>query len=96
MEKLIKVLFVSALMVNTGRLSPPLIYNSKEPLPCCAVSSTLKCYNCGYRIVNGGEAEPLPEGDLSYCSDFATPTDIVKNCTAPSDCCASMKEEMIK
>jgi len=74
MENLMKVLFVSALMINT-------------------VYSTLQCYNCGYRILNGGEPEPLPEGDSKYCSDFADPTDIVTEC---SDCCGSMKEEIIR
>ena len=32
--------------------------------------------------------------DLAYCNDFATPEDIVTDCTAPGDCCASMKEEI--
>merc|ERR1711910_285753 len=40
---------------------------------------SLQCYNCGYRKVNGGEAEELPE--MTYCNDFAKPTDIVENCT---------------
>merc|ERR1711910_84844 len=53
---------------------------------------SLQCYNCGYRKVNGGEAEELPE--MTYCNDFAKPTDIVVNCTQPGDCCASMKEEI--
>merc|ERR1712241_924420 len=60
------------------------------------VSSTLQCYNCGYRTLNGGEPEPLPEGDYAYCSDFANPPDIVTNCTQPSDCCASMKERITR
>jgi len=54
--------------------------------------SSLKCYNCGYRIIDGGEAQSMP--DLAYCNDFATPEDIVTDCTAPGDCCASMKEEI--
>ena len=54
--------------------------------------SGLKCYNCGYRIVDGGEPQSMP--DLDYCNDFATPEDIVADCTAPGDCCASMKEEI--
>ena len=31
---------------------------------------------------------------MTYCNDFAKPTDIVVNCTQPGDCCASMKEEI--
>ena len=57
-------------------------------------ASSLQCYNCAYRILNGGEPEPLPEGD--YCNDFANPTDILTKCTQPSDCCASTKEEIIR
>merc|ERR1712064_6547 len=55
----------------------------------CTVES-LQCYNCGYRKVNGGDPEDLPE--MTYCNNFAKPTDIVTNCTQPGDCCASMKE----
>ena len=55
-----------------------------------------QCYNCGYRILNGGEPEALPEGDLKYCSDFANPNDIVTDCSQPSDCCASMKELIVR
>ena len=53
--------------------------------------SSLQCFYCGYRKIDGGEEELLP--DLPYCNDFLQTTDILVNCTLPGDCCASTKEE---
>ena len=64
--------------------------------PALSAVYATQCYNCGYRILNGGEPEALPEGDLKYCSDFANPNDIVTDCSQPSDCCASMKELIVR
>merc|ERR1711936_9035 len=54
--------------------------------------SSLQCYYCGYRKIDGGEDELLP--DLPYSDDFLQTTDILVNCTLPGDCCASTKEEV--
>ena len=45
------------------------------------------------RLLPGGEFEQLP--DLPLCDDFATPTDITKQCADP-DCCGDIKEEFTK
>ena len=39
------------------------------------------------------EMERIP--DTAFCNDFASPTDLLTDCSDPGDCCASMKEEHI-
>jgi len=53
-----------------------------------------KCYNCGYRTTGDGESEKLPE--LPFCGDFASSTDNSADCGTTEDCCASLKEYLIK
>jgi len=48
------------------------------------------CYNCGYRQVDNGDAEPLPDEDQSYfCGDTTAPDSKTTDCLgATDDCCA--------
>jgi len=59
------------------------------PTPC---PECTKCYSCGYRKKDNGEAEGIPE--TPFCNDFANPEENVVSC-GKEDCCGMLKEYFI-
>jgi len=45
-----------------------------------------KCYECGYVEIEG--AQPGPIGNMSFCGDFANPSEFAAECPNSNDCCS--------
>ena len=55
-------------------IKPITTFGKDNYLSICSEGPHKTCYNCGYRQVDNGDAEPLPDEDQSYfCGDTTAP-----------------------